>query len=659
MKTLHFLVIVLAVLTGLFGFTHSAAAQEPVDRVEKSTCASAIGYGSLDALKQDLLLGAKRAAVDELFGELINATSVVEDFVVTTDEIRSTSLGFVRIDSSPQYANGANLAEVCITVVAYVTQEDRAQFVPVTLSKRYCEGDPKLTTGEIQERTKENAIIQALLEYDPRLEEVATGKVRRLMQRITYSDSGFVPETETYCTTVNGEVVPVQVLAVLGGADLLPVAVAPVGAGLEKPDVQSSADGTQADSKTADGTSIAFSTDGATLAPPWKYVPGDAGLSSYAIDGDTLHLVTKGECSSDARYDRGRGARAVIPVQGDFSAVVQLSFAPIYDDYHAAGVYISAPGDPANRIGILREFNRNNDQYSENLIGAEATLSGEISWLGSILYTKNYQYFQVTRKGDLYTLAASEHGRNWVPLITDHLYILPDEVELSLYVHNACADQPVTASFSNVAIGSAITPSNMRPGEVVAFAASDDGTQLADYWRWSPGISEGSTFRVTDNALTIVTGPKTDHYRDVITAPRVFVPLTTDFVLETTIKFASHADWQMAGISVRDSTSTDRAEIRLGGRSEETQILEATDTVNAKHHQVSVVDYPDSIVRVRISRTGPFIDFEYSSNGEDWQSLLEDYVTSIGNDIRLSFYVYSTVDSATSATFSDIMLETE
>jgi len=78
--------------------------------VTKTYCTQAIGYTDLEKLKTDLLLGAKRLAVNELFGELIAASTAVKDFVVTSDQIRASSVGFVRLEGNVEYRNGSSLA---------------------------------------------------------------------------------------------------------------------------------------------------------------------------------------------------------------------------------------------------------------------------------------------------------------------------------------------------------------------------------------------------------------------------------------------------------------------------------------------------------------------------------------------------------------------
>jgi len=185
------------------------------DTVEKTFCAQAIGYKSVDELKADLLTHAKRLAVNELFGELLAASTDVENFVVTSDQIRTSSVGFIRLEGAIDYHNGSNFVEGCVTIHAYATEQDREKFQPVKLTKRHCAADAKLTTRELADFTKEEVIVQALLDYDRRLEQRARSELLRLMQRVNYLESGFISETETYCVRAEGYVVPIEIISLL------------------------------------------------------------------------------------------------------------------------------------------------------------------------------------------------------------------------------------------------------------------------------------------------------------------------------------------------------------------------------------------------------------------------------------------------------------
>lgn len=214
-SVLIFIAGVCAVMTTV----SEALSQESNETITKTACISALGYDDLDLLKSDLLLEAKRSAVNELFGELIIASTDVRNFVVTNDEIRASSVGFVREQGNISFVNGSNLAEVCVTIEAFTTEEDRKKFEPIRIEKRECASDPELSTRNVKELAKKKSIIQALIDYDRKLKDVAESDVLQLLRRVTYSNSDFISGTETYCTDVSGYVLPIEVITLLAGND--------------------------------------------------------------------------------------------------------------------------------------------------------------------------------------------------------------------------------------------------------------------------------------------------------------------------------------------------------------------------------------------------------------------------------------------------------
>ena len=198
------------IMFSVMSFTSYSFAQETI---QKTYCMSAFGYKSPDDLKKELLVHAKRLAVSEIFGELITSFTRVENLILTEDKIRASSTGFIRIKGDPIYENGKNLGEVCVTINAYATEEDINKLKPVKISKKQCVSDPNLTTKQIKEYAKEQAIISALLNYDRRLERTSKKELLSLVRRVEYLETGFIPDTETYCAKFEGIIYPIEILA--------------------------------------------------------------------------------------------------------------------------------------------------------------------------------------------------------------------------------------------------------------------------------------------------------------------------------------------------------------------------------------------------------------------------------------------------------------
>lgn len=226
--------LIVAVLIGLSSLAqpHAVRAQDiAAQTVEKTYCAYAYSYSDAEAIKTDLLTNAKRQAVNQIFGELISASTAVENFVITRDQIQASSLGYVRIEGDPEYFNGVNLGEVCVKVRAYVTPDDRAKFTPELISKRFCFSNQDLTADKLASFVKEEAAVQALVDYNGSLAGVKRELLLGLLQKVTYLESDFLSGTTTYCASLEGYVTPVEVTALIafGGAGLDDSALGPTG----------------------------------------------------------------------------------------------------------------------------------------------------------------------------------------------------------------------------------------------------------------------------------------------------------------------------------------------------------------------------------------------------------------------------------------------
>ena len=203
------------ILTILIFFLALTTTGFAVDEVTKKFCADATKYSNTDEARADLLKEVKLEAVNELFGEFIAASTAVENSIVTSDEIRLSSTGFVRIDDNANYSNGLGFAEVCIEINAYVTPEDKQKFELFPIDKHHCVTEPHMSVEQIKTYALEQAILTALIEYDRKLEQVNPETVLQLLQQVQYPEKYFVPDTETYCVQVTGRVSPIEVLALL------------------------------------------------------------------------------------------------------------------------------------------------------------------------------------------------------------------------------------------------------------------------------------------------------------------------------------------------------------------------------------------------------------------------------------------------------------
>lgn len=322
-----------------------AAQDTPPDSVVKTVCLSLLGYDELEPLKNDLLTRAKREAANELFGELIASATRVDDLVVTADQIRVQSLGLIRLQGSVTYANGTNLAEVCATITAYTTAQDRAQFEPENVTGRRCVAEPTLSVRQVRAQAEEGARVQALVDYDSGLEEYALAAITPLLRKVEYTESGLLPGTDTYCATVTGEVTPIEILSFLslGGNPAEIADTTPTAATIRAPTLLATPTPMPAATETMVPTSSP--TRLATATPTWTPQPtatviapqidteplagvqlvGPLLLEGNGEPGATLSIEVNGKTAGDVKVDASGRWREVVTISAPGHYVVLVN----------------------------------------------------------------------------------------------------------------------------------------------------------------------------------------------------------------------------------------------------------------------------------------------------------------------------------------------
>ncbi len=176
--------------------------------IKKTSCLPSFGE-SESTIKDKLLIAAKRSAAGELFGEFINSFSKLEKTVLTSDEIETSTSGFIRVKGNPDFTHGKNLGEICVAINAYTTKEDREKITPKSISKKSCLSDGEIKS--IKERTEKKAKLAALGDFDTSLKKLSPDNVLPLIKEVSYSDAGFIEGTSTYCTKASGVIHPVEI----------------------------------------------------------------------------------------------------------------------------------------------------------------------------------------------------------------------------------------------------------------------------------------------------------------------------------------------------------------------------------------------------------------------------------------------------------------
>ncbi len=388
---------------------------------------------------------------------------------------------------------------------------------------------------------------------------------------------------------------------------------------------------------------FASHSDSTSLAEGWGWFPGASESSDYKISPDTGVLTLITGPGTDLWDDRNSAPLVEYPVSGDFQVQVRLDFDPT-ERWQAAGLGIRSAQDPGT-WAVVRRVCCGQGVY------ADQTLNYRSEGVASIPYAKAVTYLKIKRVGEKLSLSASENGINWIDISADHVFSLPDQVSIFLYVYSTTG-HGVLAEFSDLRIGPPQERPAYSPSDPVAFTSSNAPEQLNGAWGWFPGGSVDSTSRISNEKLTLITGPGTDFWDDRNSAPLVEYPVTGDYQVQVRLDFDPTERWQAAGLGIRSAqypgTWAIVRRVCCG------QGVYASHTLDYRSEDLATEPYAVSSVYLRVVRSEPLVSLYYSTNGTNWTAMREGFVMGLREPTEVFLFVYSTSGKGVSATFSEL-----
>jgi len=191
------------------------AQAQDINKIEKTKtwCISLIGksFSDITEIKSLLRDRAKNAIIDDLFAQIVlgNNQQTVSMKRVALRQYFSEN---IHISKDMEYKNGSHFGEVCVTLQGYVSNEMILQFRPFNIKKSYCFFDDNITLKTLKLKTKQQAILQALYDYDEHLRGKKTEDLLGLAHNIAYEHTGFSPTAEKYCVDVSFDVFPAEII---------------------------------------------------------------------------------------------------------------------------------------------------------------------------------------------------------------------------------------------------------------------------------------------------------------------------------------------------------------------------------------------------------------------------------------------------------------
>jgi len=208
-RSIFFIVLFCIVFTGM-----QTQAQNS-NKIEKTKtwCISLVGksFTDISEIKSLLHDRARNAVIDDLFAQIVlenNQQAVSMQRVA----LRQYFADNIIISKDLEYKNGSQFGEVCVTLQGYVSNEMLLQFQPFNIKKSYCFFDDNITLKTLKLKTKQQAILQALYDYDEHLRGKKTEDLLGLAHNISYDHTGFSATAEKYCVDVAFDVVPAEII---------------------------------------------------------------------------------------------------------------------------------------------------------------------------------------------------------------------------------------------------------------------------------------------------------------------------------------------------------------------------------------------------------------------------------------------------------------
>lgn len=155
-------------------------------------------------------------------------------------------------------------------------------------------------------------------------------------------------------------------------------------------------------------------------------------------------------------------------------------------------------------------------------------------------------------------------------------------------------------------------------------------------------------------ALTLIAGPRTNHYLNDNSAPLIYYPFHGDFDAHVRVVADLVRQFDVVGLSVRSQRDRN-AWVSLvfvnDGRQPQYILVQKVENGNSVNG--NFVHYPDNDVYLRLERQGSLYNFLYSADGKTWNDLQHDFIFGDLGDVDINLVVYATHDFGLLARFYD------
>jgi regulation of enolase protein 1 (concanavalin A-like superfamily) len=251
-----------------------------------------------------------------------------------------------------------------------------------------------------------------------------------------------------------------------------------------------------------------------------------------------------------------------------------------------------------------------------------------------------------------------------LPMTTLHAQTLP------------CSPNEVTAGYAEAAQAGTLEawatsyaqsdcPANIKNGAsamtaayfamsatMIPFASPSDPSALNPVFGWHPGGAVGNSYDLTlyPGELSLIADAESSDGK----WPLLLYPFQGNFQVSVRLDFQNNGPrYQGAGIGLRSAeggvTIVSRSDITPGGPSSEIYS-------GSSAGELGRAAYLSNIVHLRITKRGTLFSTEYSDNGINWVTHVNNHVHSLPDNVEVYLYAYSDNNEGVIARFSEFSI---
>jgi serine/threonine protein kinase/regulation of enolase protein 1 (concanavalin A-like superfamily) len=203
----------------------------------------------------------------------------------------------------------------------------------------------------------------------------------------------------------------------------------------------------------------------------------------------------------------------------------------------------------------------------------------------------------------------------------------------------------------------ALPPSPTPLSGDILFGLPDSPSTLNSIFEWRQGSSPNSSYDLDGgpNKVQLHTGPNTDQWESVDTAPLLVFPIEGDFIAQVKVLIDPQVSYQRAGLGIR-SAQDHSTWINISRQYSSGDVVQGYARQQRVSSGLQFTGYPNDTIYLRTERSGDSFTLSYSEDGSNWTNLETGYVVAMPQGVQVYLFVLSTIEEEITAEFSDLKI---